>query len=72
MTNLRLALELGHRIRHCDWPPFHFAELRRIAKDKLRLCRITPGGQVTLLDLPLAFINEENGWCISAVRSASC
>ena len=72
MTNLRLALELGLRIRHCDWPPFHFAELRNIAKGKLGLCRITPTGKVTPLDLPLAFINEDNGWCISAVRPASC
>lgn len=68
MTNLRLALELGRRIRHCDWPPFHFAELRKIAEDKFRLCRIAPNGQVTPLDLPLGQVNEENGWYLSEVQ----
>lgn len=72
MANLRLALELGHRIRHCDWPPFHFAELRRIAKDKLSLCRIAPNGKITPLDLPLALVNEENGWCIAEVQPGAC
>ena len=68
MANLRLALELGHRIRHCDWPPFHFAELRSIAENKLKLCRITPNGKVTPLDLPLALVNEEDGWFIAEVQ----
>lgn len=72
MSKLQLALEMGRRIRHCDWPPFHFAELRRIAKDKLRLCRITPNGQVTPLDLPLALVSEENGWCLAEVQAGSC
>lgn len=67
MTNLRRALELGHRIRHCDWPPFHFAELRKLA-DRLRLCRIAPNGQVTPIDLPFDLISEENGWFLAEVR----
>lgn len=71
MANLRLALELGHRIRHCDWPPFHFAELRKIACDKLKLCRIAPNGQITPLDLPLALINEEDGWSIAEIQPGS-
>ncbi|NJO38444.1 MAG: hypothetical protein HC871_13610 [Rhizobiales bacterium] len=68
MSNLRLALELGHRIRHRDWPPFHFAELRRTAQDRLSLCRIAPTGQVTPLDLPWALVSEENGWCLAEVE----
>lgn len=72
MANLRLALELGHRIRHCDWPPFHFAELRRIAEDRLRLCRITPNGKVMPLDLPLALVNEEDGWFVAEVQPGAC
>ena len=54
--------------RTFDLPPFHFAELRRIAEDKLRLCRITPNGKVTPLDLPLALVNEEDGWFIAEVQ----
>lgn len=72
MANLKLALELGHRIRHCDWPPFHFAELRRFAKDKLKLCRITPNGQVTPIDLPLSLVSEDNGWCLAEVQPGAC
>lgn len=72
MANLRLALELGHRIRHCDWPPFHFAELRRIAKDKLELCRIAPSGKITLIDLPLALLSEDDGWCLAEVQPGAC
>ncbi len=72
MTNIQRALKLGHRIRHCDWPPFHFAELRKVAKDRLRLCRITPDGRVEPLDLPLAQVSEENGWSIAGVRPAFC
>ncbi len=72
MANLRLALELGHRIRHCDWPPFHFAELRRLAKDSLKLCRIAPNGQVTPIDLPLAQVSEDNGWCLAEVQPGAC
>lgn len=72
MANLRLALELGHRIRHCDWPPFHFAELRKIAKDRLRLCRIVPNGQIIPVDLPLDLISEENGWTLAEIQPGAC
>ncbi|MGI9435744.1 MAG: hypothetical protein ACR2Q4_13105, partial [Geminicoccaceae bacterium] len=62
----------GHRIRHCDWPPFHFAELREVAKDSLRLFRIAPDGKVSALNFPLALINEENGWSLAEVDPSPC
>jgi hypothetical protein len=45
------AVRSGCRIRHRDWPPFHYAELRRTRNGAYEICRIAPDGRIQPVDL---------------------
>lgn len=62
---LETAIRHGHRIRHCDWPPYHFAELRRTRTGDQALLRISPQGDLEPLELRQ--IKEQPGWSVIAV-----
>lgn len=63
------VLRRGGRIRHRDWPPFHFGELRTLSDRQTTLCRVTPSGGVTPINFPLYKLNEDDGWFVLGVRS---
>lgn len=66
---LDLVLRLGGRIRHRDWPPFHFAELRTLSDRQTALCRVTPSGGVTPIKIPPCKLDEDEKWFVLDVRS---
>ncbi len=54
----------GRRIRHRDWPPYHFAEVRPSGDGSALLYRVSPSGQVELLPALLGKLHEQAGWSL--------
>ena len=65
---IHAALRAGRRVRHRDWPPYHFAELRPSTGGEQRLYRLDPAGNATPLDVSLELLSEEEGWSILEER----
>ena len=61
---LNAAVKSGCRIRHRDWPPYHYAELRPTQSGDMRLCRVTPEGEAVPLDLSTMSLNDDLNWKI--------
>jgi hypothetical protein len=45
------AVRSGCRIRHRDWPPYHYAELRPTKSGSYELCRVSPDGKIQQIKL---------------------
>lgn len=58
------ALREGLRIRHQNWPPFHYAELRPSQYGKPKLWRCTPHSEAKLLDVAIEDLCEDQGWAL--------
>lgn len=63
------VLRRGGRIRHGDWPPFHFGGVRTLSDRQTTLCRVTPGGGVTPINIPRCKLDEDDKWFVLNVRS---
>jgi hypothetical protein len=68
---IELALQLGWRVLHHDWPPFHYAELRHDGQGNLQLYRVGPGG-ARPLEIDPDLMTEAQGWSILELEPASC
>ena len=68
------AVQQGCRIRHRDWSPYQYAELRTSPEGQRGLCKITPLGDVERLSLNPEQLDERQGWAQkfrSFLRSAA-
>ena len=64
MISIQIALARGYAIRHCDWPPFHYAKLWKGSDGKRKLYRCYPDGHVEILNVEVHTLREEDGWLI--------
>lgn len=58
------ALQQGHRIRHRNWPPFHYPQLKSGRSGELKLWRFAPHGNSTWLEIPLEELRDDLGWSL--------
>ncbi len=65
---LAAAVRSGCRIRHRDWPPYHYAELRPTPDGHYELCRISPHGDMQQIKLT-PDIQDGRDWKILNVQS---
>lgn len=61
---LETAVRHGCKIRHRDWPPYHFAEMRPGRDGDVKLCRITPDGSEQPIDVTPDRLKEDEGWSV--------
>ena len=61
---IHAALRAGRRVRHRDWPPYHFAKLCPSTTGESKLYRVDPTGDAIPLDVRLEVLSEEEGWLI--------
>ena len=65
---LDAAVKSGCRIRHRDWPPYHYAEMRPAPGGVMRLCRISPNGDTQPLELTPEHWGNTRDWKILDLR----
>jgi len=53
------AVKRGYRIRHRNWPPYHYAQLKQG-----ELWRFAPHADATYLELNLDDLNIDRGWSL--------
>lgn len=61
---LRMAVRSGFRVRHRDWPPFHYAEMRSTEEGEWRLCRIMPHSDMPPIEVQFDALNDDANWKI--------
>jgi hypothetical protein len=64
MMMLHMAVRSGRRIRHRDWPPFHYAQMQPTEDGKWRLCRFTPQSGGPPVELQLETLSDHANWKI--------
>ena len=62
--HLQTAVRTGCRIRHRDWPPYHYAQLRPVGDGEWRLCRIAPDSDTAPVVLQLETLSDDSSWKI--------
>jgi hypothetical protein len=58
------ALQRCCRLRHRDWPPYQYAEIRSGPTGSLRLYVVKPNSAAEAIDLQAEIINDDSGWVI--------
>ena len=71
MDSIQMALARGRPIRHCDWPPFHYAKLVKVRGGKPKLYRCYPDGHLEILDVSVDGLCREDGWLILGADASS-
>jgi len=61
---LQMAVRSGCRIRHRDWPPYHYAQLRPNEAGELRLCRMMPHHDGPPVELKAESLDDDANWKI--------
>lgn len=61
---LDIAVKTGCRVRHRDWPPYHYAQLRPTSDGQLRLCRIVPNDDKPPVELQVDMLKDDENWKI--------
>jgi hypothetical protein len=64
MMLLQMAVRSGCRIRHRDWPPYHYAEMRQTGDGEVRLCRIIPQSDMPPIEVQIDALNDDSNWKI--------
>jgi hypothetical protein len=64
MMLLQTAVRSGCRIRHRDWPPYHYAEMRKTGDGEVRLCRIFPQSDIPPIEVQIDALNDDSNWKI--------
>ena len=59
-----MAVRSGHRVRHRDWPPYHYAQLQPNGDGEWRLCRITPHSDSPPIELQDDDLKDDKNWKI--------
>ncbi|MGI9490958.1 MAG: hypothetical protein ACR2QF_00880 [Geminicoccaceae bacterium] len=67
--NLVDALKHGHRIRHCNWPPYHYAQLNLGPDGKPELWRFAPHADAMRVELSAHDLRTEHGWSLVDIIS---
>lgn len=62
--HLDIAVRSGCRIRHRDWPPYHYAQLRPTEDGELRLCRMAPHEDKPPIELKVDALSDDANWKI--------
>ncbi len=62
--HLDIAVRSGRRVRHRDWPPFHYAQLRQTEDGDLRLCRIVPHDDKPPVEVQVDALKDDQNWKI--------
>jgi hypothetical protein len=62
--HLDIALQSGCRVRHRDWPPYHYAQLCPTSDGELRLCRIVPNDDRPPVELQVDALQDDQNWKI--------
>lgn len=65
------ALQQCCRLRHRDWLPYHFAEIRVAQTGSLQLYLIKPDNVAKPIDLPTEIARDDPGWIVLDHRSGS-
>lgn len=68
MMLLQMAVRSGCRIRHRDWPPYHYAEMRKTGDGEVRLCRIIPQSDVPPIEVQIDSLADDTNWKILDLR----
>lgn len=68
MMLLHLAVRSGCRIRHRDWPPYHYAQLQPTKNGEWRLCRMTPLSDAPPVELKVETLQDDANWKIFDVQ----
>jgi hypothetical protein len=63
--DLLALLRQGCGVRHCEWPPYHYAELGRTEDGREALHHVGPFGSMEVISLPLATLREADGWLLA-------
>lgn len=66
---LAVALKHGHRIRHCNWPPYHYAQLKQGRNGMSELWRFAPYADAELLELSACRLGTDRGWALIDIMS---
>ena len=61
---LHMAVRTGCRIRHRDWPPFHYAQLQPTGNGEWRLCRMTPHSDTPPTEVQVDALGDDSDWKI--------
>lgn len=64
MMLLHMAVRSGCRIRHRDWPPYHYAQMRPTGNGEWRLCRITPHSDTPPVEVQIDALTDDADWKI--------
>lgn len=66
--HLDIAVRTGCRVRHRDWPPFHYAQLCPTPDGELRFCRIVPNDDRPPIELQADALEDDQNWKILDAR----
>jgi len=62
--HLNIAVRTGCRVRHRDWPPYHYAQLCPTPNGELRLCRIGPHDDKPPVEVDEESFDDDQNWKI--------
>lgn len=65
---LQMAVRSGCRVRHRDWPPYHYAQMQPTEDGGWRLCRITPDSDTPPIEVRFDALKDDADWKILDIR----
>jgi hypothetical protein len=65
LMNLIALLRQGCRVRHRQWPPYHYAVLKRTDDGSEWLYHCRPFGEVEVMSIQPTALHERDGWSLA-------